>query len=313
MYQVTAFGPRALIEHAGNILSDMDPTPAGAVDMKEDTRTRWRLDAYAEDLDAAAGCVGILELIAPELEPSFHKLEDMDWVAMSLEGLPVVAAGPFLVGGAHALARVPYAKTSVWIEAGPAFGTGHHGTTLGCLRAMRDVLSRKSVRTCLDVGTGSGVLAIAAALQSQTRGLGTDIDRASVRVAQENAKNNKVATLVSFLDANGTRSTQVQTGAPYDLVVANILAKPLIRLSGDMARLMKPGGTIILSGLLTHQEPLVRQAYLGQGLTLSDRHRIDGWSTLVFTRPQPRSRLDARARRRSSRRDPAGSSPVTRA
>ena len=283
---VTATAPRDIIEAAADALSWLDPSPADAIDTKEETRTLWKIAAYAADFDRAHGCAGIMEYVSASLSPVVTKLEDMDWVTMSLEGLPAVHAGPFVVGGAHELAKGYPGRIPLWIEAGPAFGTGHHGTTAGCLLALEKVFRHARPRKVFDIGTGSGVLAIAAIKRGAKTAVATDIDAESIRVAKINGANNKVSNQVKFLTAMGTQARLIQTSAPYDLIFANILAPPLIRMSGDLARILTPGGSIILSGLLTHQEPLVRAAFAGRGLTLTNRIRRDSWSTLTYQRPK---------------------------
>ncbi len=282
MYQISARGPRALIESAWDALAWTDPSPASAVDAKEDNRTTWRLDAYAETKEAAKACLELILQTAPELAARYEPLEDRDWIKVSLEGLPSMHAGRFIVAGSHVLTQSAPGKTDILIEAGPAFGTGHHGTTLGCLLGFEYVLKRGVPKTVLDVGTGSGVLAIAALKTGAVRAIGTDIDRQSVLVAAENAHKKKVGRRFKALHVTGTRAHLIQNQAPYDLVFANILSRPLIRLSPQICNLTASSGHVILSGLLNPQEPLVRRAYEGQGLGLTKRLRKDGWSTLVF-------------------------------
>jgi len=284
MYQISAKGPRAAIETAWDTLAWTDPSPAGAVDAKEDTRLTWRLDAYAETKEDAEASAVLIREVAPELNPVIEALEDRDWVTLSLEGLPPVRAGRFIVAGSHALTQNSPGKTDILIEAGPAFGTGHHGTTLGCLLGFEHVLKSGVPDKVLDVGTGSGVLAIAAIKSGAQRAIGTEIDAQSVTVANENAAKNNVANLFKTYQTRGATNRIIQSAAPYDLIFANILARPLTRLAPSLVPLMQPGGHIILSGLLTHQEPLVRAAYKGRGLSLVKRIRRDGWSTLVLRR-----------------------------
>ncbi|MEO1476367.1 MAG: 50S ribosomal protein L11 methyltransferase [Pseudomonadota bacterium] len=285
MFKVISTGPQEAIQTAWDALAWADPTPAEAVDAKEESRTVWRLDAYAETEDAARACVDMIETVAPELSARFEALEDRDWVTLSLEGLPPVEAGPFLVAGSHALTRGAPGKIGILIEAGPAFGTGHHGTTLGCLMALDRLRRYRPVGKVLDLGTGSGVLAIAALKTGSPMAIGTDLDADSVRVAIENAEKNDVSVRFKAICANGAQSSLVRTQAPYDTVFANILAKPLVRLARDIVPLTSRRGTIILSGLLHHQEPQVRGAFLGRQVTLVQRIRKDGWSTLVFRKP----------------------------
>lgn len=284
MYQISARGPRAAIETAWDTLAWTDPSPAGAVDAKEDTRLTWRLDAYAESADDAQACADLIHQVAPDLNPVIEALQDRDWVTLSLEGLPPVEAGRFIVAGSHALTRSAPGKTDILIEAGPAFGTGHHGTTLGCLLGFEHVLRSGVPKTVLDVGTGSGVLAIAAIKSGAVRAIGTEIDPQSVNVANENARKNHVANRFRAYHTRGAGNALIRSAAPYELIFANILARPLIGLSPEIAGMIAPGGHVILSGLLTRQEPLVRAAYTGRGLDLIKRIRKDGWSTLVLRR-----------------------------
>jgi len=284
MYQISARGPRASIETAWDTLAWTDPSPAGAVDAKEDTRLTWRLDAYAETAEDAQACADLICEVAPDLNPVIDALEDRDWVTLSLEGLPPVEAGRFIVAGSHALTRSAPGKTDILIEAGPAFGTGHHGTTLGCLLGFEHVLRSGTPKTVLDVGTGSGVLAISAIKSGAVRAIGTEIDAQSVDVANENARKNNVANRFRAYHTRGAGNALIRNAAPYELIFANILARPLICLSPEITSMVAPGGHVILSGLLTRQEPLVRAAYTGRGLDLIKRIRKDGWSTLVLRR-----------------------------
>lgn len=285
MYQITAKGPRAAIETAWDALAWADPSPAGAVDAKEDGRHAWRLDAYAETEEDALACQEMIRETAPELNPVMEALEDRDWVTLSLEGLPPVEAGRFIVAGSHALAKSAPGKTPILIEAGPAFGTGHHGTTLGCLIGFEHVLKTARPNKVLDIGTGSGVLAIAAIKAGAKRAWGTEIDADSVRVANENAAKNHAANAFKTFETGGGMNHTIRADAPYELVFANILFRPLVALCPTIAGLTAKGGHVILSGLLAHQEPLVRRAYEGHGLALAKRIRKDGWASLVFGKP----------------------------
>ncbi|MEZ5936775.1 MAG: 50S ribosomal protein L11 methyltransferase [Hyphomonadaceae bacterium] len=287
MYQVHVQLSRPEAERISDMLMALDPPPASAVSIEEASKTAWSLDAFCLDQDIAEQVAAIIAAEAPGLSPAVLPLEDKDWVAVSLEGLPAVEAGPFVVAGAHQLARAGGGRIPVWIEAGPAFGTGHHGTTKGCLLALAELARSRPLGRVLDIGTGSAVLSIAALKAGATSVLGTDIDPESVRVARENARNNHTGPRLRLMTATGANHVAIRTRAPYDLVMANILARPLVHLAPDIAKLVRPGGRVILSGLLAFQEPQVKAAYRGQGLTLVRRGRLHGWSTLVYERPGP--------------------------
>jgi ribosomal protein L11 methyltransferase len=193
-----------------------------------------------------------------------------------------VRAGRFFIYGMHDRGRVPTNAVNLRIEAGAAFGTGHHGTTVGCLMAYDQLLKARRFAKVLDVGAGTGVLAIAAARTGSAKAVGTDIDRVSVRIARENAKVN--AAGARFVHASGLSHQAVRADAPYDLVFANILARPLVRLTQDIKGALKPGGVAILSGLLRTQERYVLAAYLSHGFRLDHALRRDAWATLVLRR-----------------------------
>ncbi|MEQ9505001.1 MAG: 50S ribosomal protein L11 methyltransferase [Hyphomonas sp.] len=283
MYQITAKGPRGPIELAWDALAWADPSPAGAVDAKEDARGAWRLDAFCETLEEAEECAAIITETVPDLTARIEEIVERDWVTLSLEGLPPVNAGQFVVVGSHAVAATSPGKTAVLIEAGPAFGTGHHGTTLGCLLALAEVKRRRKIGRVLDLGTGSGVLAIAALKVGAELATGSDIDRDSVFVARDNARKNKVSRFFAY-HVRGANSTAMRAMGPYDTVFANILMKPLIGLAPEIQRLSAPGAAIILSGLLHHQAAPVRAAFEGHGMLFQRKIKRDGWSTLVFAK-----------------------------
>lgn len=287
MYRVHCQLSRSEAERLSDVLAGLDPSPASAVSVEEVSKVSWSLDAFCTDEDLANETAEIISRETSSARVSVQKLDDKDWVAESLAGLPAVHAGRFIVAGAHELAKAAPGKIPVWIEAGPAFGTGHHGTTKGCLEALALELKRKRPSRVLDIGTGSGVLAIAAVKAGAGFALGTDLDAESVRIARENAKNNRAGRNLKLLYASGAGHQAIRTGAPYDLVLANILAKPLVGLAPEIAKLVKPGGRIILSGLLNHQEPQVKAAYSGRGLHLVGRRRLNGWSTLTYERQRP--------------------------
>src|SRR6478736_9194911 len=215
-------------------------------------------------------------------ELSFDTVEAKDWVKATLEELVPVRAGRFIVHGRHDRAKVAPNKLGIEIEAALAFGTGHHGTTRGCLLLLDHVLKAWRPRRVLDLGTGTGVLAIAAAKALHEKILASDIDPPSVQVARENARLNVSGHLVRAIRATGFSAPQFAAAAPFDLVLANILANPLRQLATPMARHLAPSALVILSGLLTHQAPGVIAAYRARGLVPVRHLRIEGWSSLLL-------------------------------
>jgi ribosomal protein L11 methyltransferase len=282
--QIIARGPRLQAEAAARTI-DADALLEGAtysILEEDEARGVWRIDAFPTSADEEARFAAVLGGF-PELKVSTEALADADWLAMALSGLPPVRAGRFFIYGVHDRGRVPPNTVNLRIEAGAAFGTGHHGTTVGCLLAYDRLLKAKRFAKVLDVGAGTGVLAIAAAATGSRRAVGTDIDRVSVRISRENAKVNAVKA--RFVHASGLRHTAVRTHAPYDLVFANILARPLVTLAQDIKGALKPGGYAVLSGLLRYQERYVRAAYLARGFRIVRALRRDAWSALVLERP----------------------------
>ncbi len=281
--QTIARGPRAEAEAAAVAL-DEDPateTLTYSILEEDEDHDVWRIDAFPTSEDERDAALAVLARF-PALRVATDKLADADWLAMALSGLPPVRAGRFFVYGAHDKGLAPASTVNLRIEAGAAFGTGHHGTTEGCLSAFDALLKRRAFPRVLDVGCGTGVLAIAAARTGSRIAVGTDIDAPSVRIANENAKLNRAAA--RFVHANGLADPRVTAGRPYDLVFANILAPPLVALAEDIRRALKPGGTAILSGLLRTQERRITAAYLSHGFVLQSRLHRDAWATLVFRR-----------------------------
>jgi ribosomal protein L11 methyltransferase len=213
---------------------------------------------------------------------AFDTVEAKDWVKASLEDLVPVPAGRFVVHGQHDRNRVAPNKLGIEIEAALAFGTGHHGTTRGCLLLLDHVLKAWRPRRVLDLGTGTGVLAIAAAKALHQRVLASDIDPLSVQVARENARLNVTGHLVQAIRATGFSAPQFAAAAPFDLVLANILANPLRQLATPMARHLAPSALVILSGLLTPQAAAVIAAYRARGLVPVRHLRVEGWSSVLL-------------------------------
>ncbi|MEZ5956655.1 MAG: 50S ribosomal protein L11 methyltransferase [Hyphomonadaceae bacterium] len=281
MLLLTALGTLAQIRAAADELDRHDPSPADAVSWFEEKPGKFRIEVYVPTKQDGLSVEAIVGAAAPELHLKQKKVKAADWVAMSLEGLPAVRAGRFVVAGAHALMGENNGRTKVWIEASEAFGTGHHGTTWGCLMALEGVLRDRRVERVLDMGAGSGVLAIAAA-KNGADALAIEIDKRAAAIAEINTHQNKVAPRVQVIAGDGARYI---AGKQFDLVFANILMRPLIRLAPKLVRAIEPGGTLILSGLLRSQAPLVREAYANRGLVLERQIPKEAWMTLVWRKP----------------------------
>lgn len=213
-------------------------------------------------------------------------LPDADWIKLSQEGLPPVRAGRFFVYGAHDRGRVPDGVIPIRIEAGLAFGTGHHETTALCLSVLSDLSKKRRYGNVLDLGCGTGLLAIGAAKLWRQKVMASDIDMVAVEVTKENAASNNERALVHAVTADGLTHPALATRAPYDLIIANILAGPLTRLAPQIASGVAKGGTIVLSGLLRWQENLVLAFYRPHGLVFRAARRDGPWSALILERPQ---------------------------
>ena len=213
---------------------------------------------------------------------AFDTVEARDWVKATLDELVPVRAGRFIVHGHHDRAKVPANKLGIEIEAALAFGTGHHGTTRGCLLLLDHVLKAGHPRRMLDLGTGTGVLAISAAKALHGEVLASDIDPLSVRVARDNARLNGTGDRVETIRATGFSAPQFTLHGPFDLVLANILANPLRQMATPMVRHLAPSALVILSGLLPHQAQGVIAAYRARRLVLLRHLQIEGWSSLLM-------------------------------
>ena len=272
--------------------------PDTAVSAYEGSDGRWCVEVHFEHPPDETGLRALVaELAGPAAGAAlgFETIAARDWVAASLAGLSPVPAGRFLVHGAHDRAGVPANRIGIEIEAALAFGTGHHGTTRGCLLAIDGWLKRQaraaparaphSLRI-LDVGTGTGVLAIAAARALHRRVLASDVDRGAIAVAKDNARLNGVPALIEFVCAGGLAAGRFGAGGKFDLVCANILLGPLRLMARDMAALLAPGACVVLSGLLVAHANAALSAYRAQGLVLVRRIVLDGWVTLVLRAPE---------------------------
>lgn len=268
-------------------LQDLVEPPPNALTLFEAGEDGWRIEAYYDDMpDAAALHATLEEMLArplPALVP--EDIPDLNWVAISQAALPPVSAGRFTIHGSHDKNRVARGPNAILIDAGEAFGTAHHATTYGCLSAIDRLTRQHAFKNVLDLGCGSGVLAIAVARAlPAARILATDIDRQSIMVAAANVRLNATARHVEVAHADGVSAPVVRRRAPFDLVIANILAGPLITLAGDIAQITAPGGALVLSGLLTPQAPQVIASYHARGFALAGHSRLAGWSTLVLVK-----------------------------
>jgi ribosomal protein L11 methyltransferase len=246
---------------------------------------RWDITVhFAEAPDQASirELVGIAAGDQVAQDIAFDIVEARDWVKATLEELVPVRAGRFIVHGQHDREKVAPNKLGIEIEAALAFGTGHHGTTRGCLLLLDHVLKAYRPRRVLDLGTGTGLLAIAAAKALRIKVLASDIDPLSVLTARNNARLNQTGSLVEIIRASGFSAPEFAKYGPFDLVLANILANPLRQMAMPMTRHLAPSALIILSGLLPHQAQSVIAAYRARGLVLRRHIGIEGWSSLLL-------------------------------
>lgn len=242
------------------------------------------ISVYVESDEADAVAERLRALAGAGIEINREALDDVDWVAKSLEGLKPVRAGRFLVHGGHDRGRRRIGDLAIEIEAGLAFGTGHHGTTAGCLEMIDRVVRREAPRNALDLGTGSAVLAIALAKLAHIPVLATDIDPIATRVAAANVRLNHVTAYVETKTATGFDDPVFARQGPFDLIVANILARPLMKLAPQMVRHLAAGGSLILSGILERQREAVIAAYVGQRFRHVRTLHREGWVTLHLKR-----------------------------
>lgn len=257
----------------------------------------WEASVYLDFEDEDQVAERFRDLLAENfagLEIRREVLPDVDWIAKSLEGLQPVRAGRFLVHGSHDRDKAKAGDIAIEIDAGQAFGTGHHGTTAGCLEMIEWVLRQRgashsggakaAIRNALDLGTGSGVLAIAAYRMANIPVLATDIDPIATRVARENIRRNRAAAGVRAVTAAGFHSTAFREHGPFDLIIANILARPLMRMAPQLESNLAVGGLVILSGILASQRWKVLAAYNGAGLKHVRTLWRNGWVTILLSR-----------------------------
>lgn len=284
---ITSLPGQDRAEALARALEALDPEPyaVGLAEI-EDGSGLFEVAAHFEaEPDGIA--LALIAAVHGARDFAVSEVPDQDWVAHVRRELAPVEAGRFFVHGSHDADRVPPGRIALLIEAAMAFGTGHHGTTLGCLRAI-DRLGEVGFapRAIADLGCGTAVLAMAAArLWPQARRvIASDIDPVAVEVAEANLRANGLEDRVDCLVAAGFDAPAIRAAAPFDLILANILKGPLLLLAPDMARHLGPGGIAILSGLLNEQADEVAQACADAGLDLALREDIGDWTTLTFCR-----------------------------
>jgi len=260
-----------------------DGYPLASVELDEDNGID-EISVYADNDEIDDIEARIRSLTGEALEIQREELPDVDWVAKSLEGLKPVRAGRFLVHGRHDRDEVREGDIAIEIEAGQAFGTGHHGTTAGCLEMIASVVADEQPKNVLDLGTGSAVLAIAVAKLAPVPVLATDIDPVATEVATENVALNGVSQRVTTATAPGFDDPIFAERGPFDLIIANILANPLIQLAPEMARNVVDGGSLILSGILDSQGDAVIAAYVAEGFRHIRTTHLEGWVTIHLKR-----------------------------
>lgn len=267
------------------LLEESVTHPPLAVSYFEAPGSGWTVDAYYESEISEAAIAGIIGITEVNRRIAIEVVPDENWVAISQAGLPPVIAGRFLVHGSHDRAVGRHRRDAIEIDAGEAFGTAHHATTLGCLLAIDRLTRRRRFARVLDLGCGSGVLAIAAArVLPNAAIIASDFDPEAVRVATENVRKNALAGRIRLATAPGLDHPALRRRAPFDLLIANILAEPLITLAPRLAQAVAPRGAVVLSGIIPSQSAAVSAAYVAAGFARVRRDWLNGWIILTLER-----------------------------
>lgn len=267
----------------GNLIEELYWPPPDAVSLTDMQDGNWLVEIlFPEVPDNAALSVFIEEHTDASPEIIIEEIPEIDWVTRSQQRLHPVRAGRFTIHGSHDRHRVGRSLWNIEIDAGQAFGTAHHGSTLGCLTAIDDLAKREVIRCVLDMGTGTGVLAIAAARVWKATVLASDNDPLAVQVAGANASRNTAGSRVKILEAAGLNHPEIRKESPFDLVIANILARPLIDMAHGIASAVRPGRFVILSGITREQAGRVAASYRAAGFTHHRRITMSDWVTFTL-------------------------------
>ena len=281
-WKARAIVPKLDAQRLSDALVALEPPPVvSAFELGE--RGLWEVEAFfadEPDEDDLFARFGAPMRVIP--------IEDENWIARALEGLPPVKTERFFIYGEHLASRAPANAIGLKIEASYAFGTGHHGTTRGCLLAFEHLAKRRRFKNALDLGCGTGVLAMAFARLAHKPVVATDIDPLATRKTIENVKLNRANPYLRAATANGFRTPLIAANAPYDLIFGNILAGPLMKLMPGIRENLAPGGNAILSGLLDEQANAICNMARAQNLKIVRRTALEGWVTLILERPRMR-------------------------
>ena len=257
------------------------------VDHMDPKNDRWRIEVFLDEppnKDAVDAAITRAAETAGIATPSFEIVAygKRNWLAENLEAFPPLTIGRYFVYGSHYEGEVPQGKIGILVDAATAFGTGRHDSTRGCLLAFEKIAKRKAIRRPLDMGCGSGVLAMGLVKTFGCKVVAADIDPESVRVTKINARINGVGPMIKAYTSTGFQSPAVRKHGPYDLIAANILARPLVNMAPALCRAVAPGGRVVLAGLMREQEKMVLSAYQAQGLRLVEAIRLNEWTTLLL-------------------------------